>query len=179
MMKIPILQKNKKNGGFFFKRGFTLIETIIYIAIIILVLSSLTSFSSNISGNREKIYVLETVHDNARVIMEEVNKKNRFANDVSNPISGATSTTLAVVAPTGNITFSLVNGSLKMKEGSSATSTVNSRKTTVSNLMFTNLSAPGRRDSIKMEFDIAYFITDGGVTYTYSQHLQTVANILK
>ena len=178
-MKYFTLQKNKRsnkeNTG-----GFTLIETIIYIAIIILVLSSLTSFSSNISNNREKIYVLETVHDNARVIMEEVNKKVHFASDVVSPAPGASSTVLVVSTPAGNITFSLnEEGSLKMKPDSVATSTVNSKKTVVSNLVFTNLAAPGRRDSIKTEFDIAYFVTDGGVIYTYSQHLQAIANILK
>src|SRR3989338_783118 len=65
------------------KRGFTLIETVIYVAIIAGLLVALTSFILAISGSKNKSYSQQEVNANARLALSMISHKTKFASGVN------------------------------------------------------------------------------------------------
>lgn len=78
------------------KKGFTLIELIVAIAIFIVVISVVLSlFVTGLKGYR-KVIAIQNVQDNARHLLEFISKEIRMSE-----INSATSTTLNITRPNG------------------------------------------------------------------------------
>lgn len=155
--------------------GFTLIEMIIYIAIIGIVISGFVSYSLSVSGARNKNYSVVTVQANGRTALEIFRQKIHQAETVVIPSYGATSTLLLLDMPGANpnIIFSMLNGTLLMKEGSLATTTITEDNVLVSNLIFTNLAGNNERENIKIDLTVDYSMPVPDVRFDYSKSYRT------
>ena len=109
-------------------KGFTLIEIIIYIAILGTIASSFIFFSVSVSESRNKTYVVQEVHANTRMALEIISQKIRMANGVN--IASSTFGTdpgrlfLSMASSTLNptiIDLSRDDGILRIIEGTSST----------------------------------------------------------
>jgi len=111
------------------KQGFTFIETILYVAVIAIMMTALIPFVGNLLINSSKSMAQQEVSSNARIVSEkikyEIRKATAFTVPASNQLSlnsGATVITLS----SGQVTINSVP--------------INSADTIVSNLIFENLT---------------------------------------
>jgi type II secretory pathway pseudopilin PulG len=164
-------------------KGFTLIETLIYIAIIGTAISSFVVFSISIGNSRNKSYVIQEVHGNARVALDLISQRIRNASSVN--ISASTFDidpgvlSLAMVDSTKNQT--LINltgndGTLQITEGVSSALPIVSDEVKITNLIFTNLTASSAREHIRIQMTVEYAKSDD-VYYTYAKSFQTAESL--
>ncbi len=168
---------NSYNLKFRNRKAFTLIETLIYIAILGGLLAYFISFTLSISNSRSKSYVASEVNANARIALETIAQKIRLADDVVQPDLGASSDTLSLDMPdTGNhLVFSLEQGVLIYTQASNSYN-ITSDEVNITNLLFTNLRAGDERDNINIVLTIEYRDSDSQ-EYRYSKTFQTTLSL--
>lgn len=120
--------------------GFTLIELILYIAILVTVLSALLPFAWNAVESGAKSMVMQEVTSNARLISERIKLEIRNASGINSLTP--TSLSLATLIPATNPTIiDLVPGNIRIKQGAGVATNLNSTHTRVSSLNFVNLTS--------------------------------------
>lgn len=155
-----------------------MIETLVYIAIISVVMIGFVSFALSVSGLREKNYSMATTQANGRMALEIMAGKIRAAKSVSGPSAGSFDSQLMLTMPIGpNIIFSVSGGRLQMNEVGVGITDITGAHTKISNLIFTNLSAAGERGNIRIEFTADYNATNSSNEYVYTERLQTAVGL--
>lgn len=165
-------------------KGFTLIEVLIYMAILGLVVSGFVSFSLSISDSRNKNYVIQEVQANGRLALELISQKILSSNGVN--IGSST-----FDSDPGILSLSMFNGSknptlinlnqddgiLQITEGSDNSIYITSDEVKITNLVFTDLTSTSEKASIRIQITIKYDNQGDNVNYEYSQSLQTAVNL--
>lgn len=155
------------------KKGFTLIELILYIAIVGIISLVLIVFLGDLLESRIKNQTIMEVEQQGELIMQRVLQAGRNANFITSP---ATSTsggglTLVMVSSTLNPTiFALSGGAITLKEDGLNTYDLNNNKVLVSNLVFSNLSRVGTRGNFRVSFTVSASSTPGRYEYEYSKN---------
>lgn len=116
------------------RRGFTLVELILYLAIVSVIFAALIPFAWNVIEGGTKSEVQQEVTTNAWFMMEKIKSKIRNARSVTVVPTELTITN----ADNSMTTISWVSNNLQLTEGTS-TVNLNSADTTVTGLVFTNL----------------------------------------
>lgn len=127
-------------------RGFTLIETLIYSALLSLTIGlTLGAVYQLVEGSedlREKV----VREEEANFVMRKLSWALTGANTINTPASGATSTTLSV-NKTGfaqnPIVFDLSGGSIRIQKAGGAASALSNSLVSVSGLLFEHVPASG------------------------------------
>lgn len=165
------------------KTGFTLVEILIYLAIVGLVVVSFISFAVVISDSRGKAYVEQEVQANARVALNLITQKILASDGVNAGASTFDSDpgVLSLSMANGSkdptvINLSADDGQLQIKEGSDSAVVVTSDEVRVTNLIFTDLTSTSDKENIRIELTMEYAETDD-VIYSYSQSLQTAVSL--
>lgn len=164
-------------------RGFTLVETLIYIAIIGGIVVSFVSFALNISKSRQKTFVAQEVQANARFALETISRAIQSGSGINKSASvfdsdqGKLSVVKADVKlnPTV-INLSADNGVLQIKEGDSPVVPITSGAVRVINLSFSDLSSGSARENIKIDLTVG-FVTSSDTGSQYSQSLETAVSV--
>lgn len=174
------MQKNPTQGGF------TLIETLIYIAIVGMAVSSLIYFSIAVGNARTKSYVVEEVQASTRAALNIIERAVRTAESVDREVStfGADPGVLVlhvtdVTKEPTTIALSADDGTLTITEGAGEPQLLMSDEVFVSNLVFTDLTGSSTRERIRIEMTADYENASGNSNYTYSQSLQTAVSVRK
>ncbi len=165
------------------EKGFTLIETIIYVAILALVVGAFISFSLSITYSRNKAYVVQEVQSNSRLAVDIMSQKIRAATGLNVGAStfdsdpGVLSLSMSDGSQNPTI-FSLDqdNGRLQIQEGLNSPVYLTSDEVKVTNLTFEKLS-PRRRENIGINMTIEFNAASSSMEYEYSQDIQTSVNI--
>jgi type II secretory pathway pseudopilin PulG len=160
-------------------RGFTLLETIIYIAIASIVVASFTTFALSISDSRNKSYVAQEVQANTRTALELI-RQNIYASDgvqIASSIFNTSPGYLVLTMPISAQDPTIIrldggSGVIFVKAGSSAEVPITSDTVFVDNLVFTNLSGVSTRDNIQVAISVSYRYDDS-VEFSYSQSART------
>jgi len=162
-------------------KGFTLVELIIYIAIIGLIVTGFATFSIAISNNREKSYVVSEVHANLRDAYSLVTKRIRFASSIVTPSSGNSSTTLELDMPGANpnLIFKVIDNILTIQEGAGSPVALTSDEVNFSEFTLTNYAGVGRRDNLKIEMTVEYGSNSNDPIYIYNKSLETTVRVRK
>ncbi len=168
----------RKNQNLININGFTFIETIIYIAILSLVVGGFISFAMSISDIKEKSYVVQEVNANGRMVLNILTQKIKSAKSIKAPSFGNSSDYLSLdMGNQPDVSFGVYNGIFGIFiEGNSATTTLTSNVIDVTNLVFTNLAVSNQKGNIKVEIQFKYKNTDN-IIYTYDNSWQTAVNI--
>jgi len=168
----------KKNSA-----GFTLIETIIYIAVIGLIIGAFISFSLSIGNSSNKTYAVQEVQANSRFSLDMMTQKIQTATGVNIASSTFDSDpgvlSLSFVSSTLNPTIIMLNeddGILQITEGMASSVNITSDEVKVTNLQFTNLTGLGNKENIKVDITIE-FADDGNVEFKSEQSLETAVSI--
>ena len=159
--------------------GFTLVETLVYTAVIGTILTTFVSYTLTVSGNRNKGYALSTVQSEGRLAMELMARYVRTAEDVLNPAPGSSADQLilSMPAPNPGVTFSIVNSHLYMTVSGGVAQAITDSKIRVTALTFTNLALLGERDNIQMNLAIIFNTTAGDTSFGSSEQLHTTVSL--
>ena len=139
------------------KKGFTLIEFLIYIAIVGSILVLMTGFFWNIVFGSVKENSYQEIQQNGRFAMTKITQEIKKANEINNPLPGnsADFLSLAMANPDFNPTiFDLNEGELRITQGTTGSFELTTDRVIVSNLLFTNLSYPDTPGTIRIEMRI-------------------------
>ncbi|OGH86237.1 MAG: hypothetical protein A2493_00820 [Candidatus Magasanikbacteria bacterium RIFOXYC12_FULL_33_11] len=145
------------------KKGFTIIETLIYVAIVALVSTGLMKFSISITNTRNKVYVVQEVHANMRDALTFIEKKIQEANGINTGSStfdtdpGVLSLSMAssTLNPT-IISLSSDDGILQITEGTSDPIYITTGEVRVSDLQFSDISLGSISKTISFSLTIDY-----------------------
>jgi type II secretory pathway pseudopilin PulG len=164
--------------------AFTLVETLIYIAIIGGAVTAFVNFSISVSNSRNKTYVVQEVQANARTALDIVGQNIRGATGVntasstfgSNP--GALYLTMASTTLNPTI-FDINDGVLQMTESTSSpvVTSIVSDEVRITNLIFTNLTGSSTRENIRVEMTMEYNNPSGAKEFEYEQSVQTAVSV--
>lgn len=140
------------------KRGFTLIEMLLYVAIFTIFVGSLFSFLTMMTSSRLNNQYLLEVNNQGNQAIRVITQTIRNANSINSPgISGsASSLSLETVNSATNPTvFSSSGGVLYITEGSGSPIALTNDKVSISNLLFLNLSKVNTPGSIQVRFTLS------------------------
>ena len=134
--------------------GVTLIETIIYIAIVSVVMMSLIPFAWNIIEGGTKASTQREVFSNARYMSEQIKYQVRNATGINSVASSQIS--LATANSATNPTIIAVSGTnMTMQQGSGSVLNLNTKNATVSGVAFTGYSsADNKTKNIQFVFTV-------------------------
>lgn len=161
-------------------KGFTLVELLIYLAIVSVALTAMVRFSLVMTDARNKNFVIQEVQANSRNAILEISRIIKDSTDVNVPGSewdidpGELRLTRndSLLSPT-IIRLDGDNGNLEIVEGLNPPVRLTSNKVRVSNLVFSNFSGDNQRETIKVELTVEYNNSTNDVDFDYSQSLQT------
>jgi len=170
--------KGKEKKKILKKSGFTLIETIIYVALISMVVSTFIFFGLRVVEIRNKNYVAEEVQVSARNVIDFLTEAIKQSLVVVSPGKGDTrdSLELDLESENDNLIFSVTEGALEVTLGSNSAQFINSRETSISNLEFSNFSSTGEKDSIKIRFTIEFRKSDSK-DFSFSKNFETSVSL--
>ena len=164
--------------------AFTLVELLIYVAIIGGVASTFILYTLSIAQSRAKTYVAEEVQSNTSMAIELIGQRIRTASGVNLGDSvfdvhpGRLSLTMLDAQKNPTVIDIDANGALQIKEGLAGSYVpITSSKVQATNLVFTNLSGGSSRENIRVDISVAYNNSSGDVEYNYSQSTHTAVSV--
>ena len=102
------------------KIGFSLIETLLYVALFAIIMSALTVFLSTLSASRINQQATAEVDQQASFVLRTLTQSLRNAASVNSPLTGATSSSLSLntgIASTTPTIYSQIGERLYVSEG--------------------------------------------------------------
>ena len=161
--------KNIKN-----KNGFTLIELILYVAIVAIFMLALIPFIWGIIQGSARNAAKQEVFSNARFVSEKIKSEIRNSNgfntsnfDVNLANNPGMKLSLIQDAPNNPTDIDVSAGKVRVKRGASAVANLNSDNTKVTNLTFTNYSSvDNKTKNIAFEIIIEGNYTSARTEYT-------------
>jgi len=167
------------------QKGFTLIETIIYIAIIGLALTSFVVFLVSIIDSRDKNYVIQEVQANARTSLNLISQSIREARDVNieSSIFNTDPGTISLEMNDSNKNPTIIDlnqddGILRIKQGIGDYIELNSNNIKVTQLIFKNLTKDeSNKKNIGIQMVFEYNNQSGDLEFDYSQSIQTAISL--
>lgn len=159
-------------------KGFSLIETVVYVGIFSLFVIGLANFSSGLSSSRVHSQMVFEVNDQGSRVIRVITQTLRNANSINQPSIGATASSVSI--ETENLiknptVFSESGGVLYITEASGSPVALTNNKVVVSNLTFANVSQPGASGSIRIRFTL----TDTSGTNSYSMDFEGSGTLRK
>lgn len=134
------------------KRGFTLIELILYIAIISIVMGALIPFAWQVIRGSVKSATEQEISSQARFVSERIKYEIRNANSINSTSASSIDLNTDTNATT---VIDLSGGKVRIKYGAGATVNLNSDDTNITTLTFTDYrSADGKAQNIQFSFTI-------------------------
>ncbi|OGF27226.1 hypothetical protein A2331_03590 [Candidatus Falkowbacteria bacterium RIFOXYB2_FULL_34_18] len=161
------------SGNMVYLNGFTLVEALIYTAIIAIVASSFISFGILILELRSKSVAIGEININAQSALNIISSKIKLAESVGFPTVGATSSILVLNMVDGSTTtMEIVDNILVIKEGGVQINITNNN-ILISNLEFVYIFSDGNSASVRIYFNIAY----NSEMENYQKNIQTTVSL--
>jgi Tfp pilus assembly protein PilW len=160
--------------------GFTLIELVIYIAILSLVLVSITGFFLNTTAGNMKESSYQEVQQNGRFVMTKITQETKKAIGINSPAAGSSNNSLSLVMSDQNLNptiFDLSGGKIRITQGSSAPIELTTDQVVVNSLQFTNLSYSGTPGTVRAEINMEYLNPANKIEYQASLDLKTTVSL--
>jgi len=165
------------------RRGFTLLEMLIYILIVGVVLVATTLFAYEFLVARTKSAAFQETERNARLALARVAYEIRRADgyNLAGSTFGSNPGALSLIMPAASgrnpTVFAVSGGRLTIQQGAGPVLPLTSSKVTVSDLTIDDLSQPNRTKTFRVRLKAAY-----ATTWQYSTaetQLETTAQIKK
>jgi prepilin-type N-terminal cleavage/methylation domain-containing protein len=154
------------------EKGFTLLELILYIALLAIILAAASGLLVTLLEARVKHQTITEVDEQGVQVMTVISQAIRNADSITLPAAGtsASSLTLASLDSTKNPTvISLSGTTLQMKEGTGAVVPLTSSLVTVNGVSFTNLSRTGTAGVVRIQFTLTYLNPSGRNAYNVTE----------
>lgn len=160
--------------------GFTLVELLLYIALVSFIVLTLSVFFSMILSSRVKNQTIAEIEQQGTQVMQNVIQSIRNAESINSPSQGASAAALSLRSLTGSLdptVFDLSGGAIRIKEGSGSEINLTSPRVVASGLDFYNLSRDNSPGAIRIAFTLTFLNPDGQNDYDYTKTFYGTANI--
>jgi Tfp pilus assembly protein PilW len=160
--------------------GYTLIELLLYVAIVGLLLTSVTSFFGIVADARVKNQSIAEVNDQAVSVMDYMTQTIRNASSVTAPTTGTSGSSLTLAVPTGSLNptiFNLSGTTLQIKEGAGSTVALTSNDVQITSLTFKNLTRSGTNGVVQISFTMIRANSSGRNEYDYQKTFTNSAEV--
>lgn len=149
--------------------GFTVIETLIYIALTIVVVGNFTVFASLVSSSRAKISATQEINRSARFIIDIITRNVKAADNIVSPIKGTSSNELELFFDGGVSDFGVMDGALFLSGEQ-----ITGNKVNLENIFFKNI------DDENIEFGFKFNMGDvDSVEFQYEKEYKSIVNLRK
>ena len=165
-MAINLMKNNRRSG-------FTLIEVLLYLAILSVVALLLSAFLPTVIEARVKHKAIEEVESQGMQAMSVMLQSVRNASSIAAPAVGASGTTLNLVMASSTINPTIFDltaaGTLRLKEGSALAMPLTNQRVTTTALTFTNASATSTSGLVTIRLTLAYATSSARQMYVYQK----------
>lgn len=138
------------------RQGFTLIELILYVAVVTIMLSALIPLSGNIMSLGTKSTTAQELSANARYVSERIKYEIRHASGITPPVL-TNSISLTNFSPDTTTVIDLSGNKIRINKNGAGPINLNSDDTTITSLNFTDYSSV---DSKTKHIQFVFTITD-------------------
>jgi prepilin-type N-terminal cleavage/methylation domain-containing protein len=162
------------------KKGFTLIEMLLYISILSIIVLALSSFMFMTYSSRIKSTVISEVEQQGSQTMNIIAQNIRNASGITGPIAATSATSLTLTEYIGSLSPTVIAQSgnkIQITEGTNPAIDLTSNRVIVSNLSFSNLSRPNTPGVIQVKFNLTHINPDNRGEYSYSKDFTTTASL--
>ena len=166
------LQKNRK--------GFTLVETLLYVSIVSIMLLVMSAFLFLILQSRTKYQTISEVDQEGIQVVQIITQTIRNSKKINVPAVGASGATLSVDMLDAGKTPTVFNSAgtnMQIKEGTGVITPLTASKITVSGLSFSNVSMVNTPGVVKFQFTLTYVNLSGRNEYDYSKTFYGTASL--
>lgn len=177
-MNTKIFMKSQK--GIHNQEGFTLIELILYVAIISFILLSITSLIVMLFQVRVKNQTVVEVNQQGAQIVHLISQTIRSSEGITAPVAGATasSATFDVITVADDPTiFDISSGAIRITEGAGSATPLSNSRVTASGLSFQNISRINTPGIIKFEFTLTHVNPENRNEYDYAKTFYATAAV--
>lgn len=164
------------------KKGFTILELLLYIGIVSIMIMAISGFIQMIFFARVKNQTIAEVEQQGMQVTQAITQAVRNASAINSPVVGASGSTLSIATYSGakNPTLFDLSGSiLQTKEGAGAYIPLTSSRVLVSGLSFRNLSLAGTPGTVQVQFTVTHVNAGNKNEFNYSKTFYATANIRK
>jgi prepilin-type N-terminal cleavage/methylation domain-containing protein len=166
------------------QNGFTLIELIIYVAVVGMVLVAFVGYSINVLQSKQKTNNQLEAQFNARFTLQRITQEIREASGVNtgDSIFGADPGRLSLVKYTAAknptiIDLTADDGEVQIQYGASAAESITTDQVQITNLTFNNVSGPAGKKAIQIQLTVK--IDNADVFYQTEVTLDSTVNLRK
>jgi type II secretory pathway pseudopilin PulG len=162
------------------QQGYTLIELLLYVAMIGTLLTSVTYFFGVVVDARVKNQTVTEVNDQGTALMDYVTQTIRNATSITAPTTGVSAASLTLVVPTGSLSptvFNMNSTTMQVKEGAGSVLPLTNDKVQLSGLTFKNLSRASTPGSVQVSFTLSRVNANNRNEYDYQKTFTTTAEV--
>ena len=162
------------------QRGFTLIEMLLYIAILAIVAVTISSFIFMVYTSRIKTSTISEVEQQGEQTMSLITQNIRNSSSITSPVAGVSASSLTLVEYNGTLSPTVLNQSgnvIQIKEGAGAVVALCSNRVVVSGLSFQNISNSGSHGMVRIQFTLTHINSSNRNEYTYSKTFTSTASL--
>lgn len=143
------------------KKGFTLVEILVYIGIFFIVITIIISFVFWLVRSNTKLKVMRETLDNANMVMEIITYEMKGAKSIYTPTTNSSQLSLETTnyLPEGEettyIDFYICDFALCLKKESQDPVVLTSNSVEITKLVFTRIVS-GQADSVRIDLSVSY-----------------------
>jgi prepilin-type N-terminal cleavage/methylation domain-containing protein len=160
--------------------GYTLIELLLYMAIVGILLSAVSAFFGVTADARIKNQSVNEVNSQGTYALDYMAQTIRNASSITSPAAAGTDTQLTLVVPTSSLSptvFNLSSGVLQVKEGTAAAVALTSSRVQVTSMTIKNLTRSGTTGCVQISLTIARVNANNRNEYDYTRTFTTTATV--
>jgi type II secretory pathway pseudopilin PulG len=155
------------------KKGFTLVEMILYVSVCSILLLTISTYLSFLLGARIRSQAITEVNQQGFRAMNLVALTVRNGRSIEVPVVGATTTTLSLTTKDALLNptvFDVASGTLRIREGAGQPVPLTNSRVVISNLFFQNLSSTSSAERIiRISFTLDYKNLSGKDEYAFTK----------
>lgn len=159
------------------KKGFTLVEILLYIAILSTMILLILGFLTMAMNLKVKNETITEVDYQGAYIMSLILNRVKNAENISFPEKGSSSDELIFNSGESEIIINAIGGVVYIKEGENDMININNNYVSISNLSFNNLGSEETSDSIQIIFEIERVNETGRMEYHFQRSFRGAASL--
>lgn len=156
-----------------YKKGFTLVEMILYVSICSILLLTISTFLSFLLGARIRSQAITEVNQQGFRAMNMMALTIRNGRSIETPVLGDTAPVLSITTKDNLLNptiFDVASGTLRITEGAGRPIPLTNSRVVMSNISFQNLSASTSADRIiRISFTLDYGNSSGKDEYSFTK----------
>lgn len=154
------------------KKGFTLVELLLYFGLAAIMILVIATFFGTMLGARVQNQVIAEVEQQGVAVLQRVTQTIRNADSITSPTIGvsAASLTLDMVPVAVDPTvFDISSGVIRITEGAGSAVALTNSRVTASALTFQNLSQASTPGTVRIQFTLTHLNPSSRQEYNYAR----------